>query len=283
MAKFSTEDALDLAVGPHFRLEDVDPDSTPNFDWDEDDWEEYFHKNDEELGDLQEMLYANYRAEVEGTPSILLVLQGMDTSGKGGIIRHVVSVLDPQGVSISSFGKPTEEELQHDFLWRVEKKLPQPGFIGVFDRSHYEDVLVQRINEMAPAEEIERRYGAIAEWEAKLVQNGTRIIKVMLHISRDFQEENLLERIEREDKHWKYNPDDITERSKWDDYMEAYQVALTRTSTATAPWYCVPSDNKPYARMVVKYLLLNELRALNLSWPEANIDPKEEKERLKNS
>ena len=125
----------------------------------------------------------------------------MDTSGKGGIIRHVVSVLDPQGVTLASFGKPTEEELKHDFLWRVEKKLPEPGFIGVFDRSHYEDVLVQRVNEMAQAEEIERRYGAIAQWEADLVQKGTRIIKVMLHISRDFQEENLLERIEREDKH----------------------------------------------------------------------------------
>lgn len=283
MAKFSVQDALDLAVGPHFSLSNVDPDSTPHFDWDEDDWEEYFHKYDEELGDLQEKLYANYRAKVPGTGSILLVLQGMDTSGKGGIIRHVVSVLDPQGVTLASFGKPTEEELKHGFLWRVEKKLPEPGFIGVFDRSHYEDVLVQRVNEMAQAEEIERRYGAIAQWEADLVQKGTRIIKVMLHISRDFQEENLLERIEREDKHWKYNPDDVTERAKWDSYMEAYQIALTRTSTATAPWYCIPSDNKPYARMVVKYLLLNELRAMDLTWPEAAFDPEEEKRRLEES
>ena len=282
MAKVSIKEAEALRVDEDFVLADVDPDSTPGVK--KGNVDEAFEKYDEEIADLQECLYANARAGVEGTGSILLVLQGMDTSGKGGIIRNVVGdVLDPQGVQITAFGKPTEEEKKHDFLWRIAPHLPEPGTVSVFDRSHYEDVLVQRVREMAPPEEIERRYGAIVDFEAEAAAKGTKIIKVMPHISKEFQGENLRERIEREDKHWKYNPGDIEDRMLWDEFQEAYEIALKRTSTDVAPWYCVPSDNKDYCRTVVKTLLLKALRELDLEWPEPDFDPEVELKRLEES
>ncbi|MBP3948301.1 PPK2 family polyphosphate kinase [Corynebacterium sp. Marseille-P3884] len=282
MAKVSIKEAEALRVDEDFVLADVDPDSTPGVK--KGNVDEAFEKYDEEIADLQECLYANARAGVEGTGSILLVLQGMDTSGKGGIIRNVVGdVLDPQGVQITAFGKPTEEEKKHDFLWRIAPHLPEPGMVSVFDRSHYEDVLVQRVREMAPPEEIERRYGAIVDFEAEAAAKGTKIIKVMPHISKEFQGENLRERIEREDKHWKYNPGDIEDRMLWDKFQEAYEIALKRTSTDVAPWYCVPSDDKDYCRTVVKTLLLKALRELDLEWPEPDFDPEAELKRLEES
>ncbi|WP_273412698.1 PPK2 family polyphosphate kinase [Corynebacterium appendicis] len=282
MAKVSIKEAEKLRVDEDFVLADVDPASTPGVD--EDDVDDAFEKYDDEIADLQDCLYANGRAGNENAGSILLVLQGMDTSGKGGIIRHVVGdLLDPQGVHIKAFGKPTEEEKKHDFLWRVTPHLPVPGMVSVFDRSHYEDVLVQRVREMAPQEEIERRYGAIVDFETEAAANGTKIIKVMPHISKDFQGENLRKRIEREDKHWKYNPGDIDDRKLWDEFQEAYEIAMTRTSTDVAPWYCVPSDDKDYCRTVVKTLLLKALRELDLEWPEADFDPDVELKRLEES
>lgn len=282
MAKVSIKEAEALRVDEDFVLADVDPDSTPGVK--KGNVDEAFEKYDEEIADLQECLYANARAGVEGTGSILLVLQGMDTSGKGGIIRNVVGdVLDPQGVQITAFGKPTEEEKKHDFLWRIAPHLPEPGMVSVFDRSHYEDVLVQRVREMAPPGEIERRYGAIVDFEAEAAAKGTKIIKVMPHISKEFQGENLRERIEREDKHWKYNPGDIEDRMLWDKFQEAYEIALKRTSTDVAPWYCVPSDDKDYCRTVVKTLLLKALRELDLEWPEPDFDPEVELKRLEES
>ena len=282
MAKVSIKEAEQLRVGEDFAITDVDPKSTPGVG--KDNVDDAFEKYDDEIADLQECLYANARAEVEGTGSILLVLQGMDTAGKGGIIRNVVGdVLDPQGVQIKAFGKPTEEEQKHDFLWRIKPHLPEPGMVSVFDRSHYEDVLVQRVREMAPPEEIERRYGAIVDFEAEAAANGTKIIKVMPHISKEFQAENLRKRIEREDKHWKYNSGDIDDRKLWDEFQEAYEIALKRTSTDVAPWYCIPSDDKDYCRTVVKTLLLKALREMNLEWPEADFDPEAELKRLEES
>lgn len=282
MAKVSIKEALKLRVDDDFSLADVDPESTPGVD--EDDVDDAFEKYDDEIDELQDCLYANGRAGNEKAGSILLVLQGMDTSGKGGIIRHVVGdLLDPQGVHIQAFGKPTEEEKKHDFLWRIRPHLPGPGMVSVFDRSHYEDVLVQRVRQMAPPEEIERRYGAIVDFEAEAAANGTKIIKVMPHISKEFQKENLRKRIEREDKHWKYNPGDIDDRMLWDEFQEAYEIAMKRTSTDAAPWYCVPSDDKDYCRTVVKTLLLKALRELDLEWPEPDFDREEELERLENS
>ncbi|MBI9000547.1 PPK2 family polyphosphate--nucleotide phosphotransferase [Corynebacterium sp. CCM 9185] len=283
MANFSAEDAKTLRVRQDFNLADVAPGDTPNFKGDKNKLKKEFSEIDDELSELQEKLYANGRASAGSAGAVLLILQGMDTAGKGGVVRHVLGIVDPQGVDLAAFGKPTEEELSHDFLWRIRKKLPRPGQIGVFDRSHYEDVLIHRVHGLSPADEIERRYGAIVEFERELAESGVRIIKVMLHISPEFQRENLEERLERADKHWKYNPGDVTERGYWEEYQEAYEIALRRTSTDVAPWYCVPGDNKPYARMVVKYLLLDALRSMDLEWPEPDFDVEEEKQRLAES
>lgn len=266
-----------LRVTPGFQLAEVDPRSTPGFTGGKAAGAASLAGID--LDEPQELLYANGRSG-DDAPSLLLVLQGMDASGKGGIVRHVVGSVDPQGVRIASFKRPTEEELARDFLWRIEKRLPEPGMIGVFDRSHYEDVLVQRVRAIAPPAEIERRYGAITEWEAQLAERGTRIIKVMLHISKQEQSERLAERIDRPDKHWKHNPGDIDERALWDDYQQAYQIALERTTSEHAPWYCVPADRKWYARLVVAELLRRELTGLGLSWPPADFDIEGERARL---
>jgi len=280
MSKLTVEEAKQFFVGSDFQLADVDPAATPGVS----DVDDAFNDYDDDLDELQEMLFANGRAGNDNAGSILLVLQGMDTSGKGGIVRNVIgATMDLQGVHVQGFGRPTEEEAAHDFLWRFTPHLPKPGQIAVFDRSHYEDVLVQRVKQMAPPEEIERRYGAIVEFENELAANGTKIIKVMPHISREFQAENLKDRIERADKHWKYNPSDIEDRKLWSQFMAAYQIAMTRTSTEVAPWYCIPSDNKKYCRTVVKALLFDALKSLNLEWPAADFDPEVELERLENS
>ena len=283
MAKLTVEEAKSHFVGPNFQLDDVDPASTPGLSG-ADDVDEVFNDRDDELDELQEKLYANGRAGNEQAGSVLLVLQGMDTAGKGGIVRHVIgATMDIQGVHVKAFGRPTEEEAAHDFLWRFEPHLPKPGQIVVFDRSHYEDVLVQRVKQMAPPEEIERRYGAIVDFEAELAARGTKIIKIMPHISREFQAENLRKRIENPKKHWKYNPGDIEDRKLWSQFMAAYQIAMTRTSTDVAPWYCVPSDNKKYCRAVVKTLLADALDSLDLKWPRADFNPEVELKRLAES
>ena len=204
----------------------------------------------------------------------------MDTSGKGGMIRNALSVFDPQGLKPISFGAPNADELSHDFLWRIRKHTPQPGEIVVFDRSHYEDVLIQRVESMATPEEIERRYEAIVDFESELAAQGVSIIKVMLHISPDFQKKNLLRRLRRVDKRWKFDPSDIENRAKWDDYQRAYEIAIDRTDSDHAPWYIVPSDNKLYARTAVKFLLLRRLRAMGLNWPDPGYDVAAQQRRL---
>jgi len=266
-------------VGAGFRLADVDPDSTPGID--EEEAAREIADSAEELADLQERLYAASKAG--GTRSILLVLQGMDTSGKGGIIRHVVGLVDPQGVRITAFKAPTEEERAHDFLWRIRRALPPAGHIGVFDRSHYEDVLIHRVRSLTPLPEVEERYGVIRDFEAELTARGTVVRKFMLQISRDEQRERLQERLERPDKHWKFNPGDIDERLLWEDYQDAYQIALERTSTPDAPWYVIPADHKWYARWAVHRVLLDTLRELDPQWPAADFDPVEQLARLAES
>ena len=277
----TSEEAKALRVGPDFRLADVDPDSTPGYAGSKKDAAAQFDVDDADLDQRQELLFANARAGNPDVPTVLLVLQGMDTAGKGGTIRHVMRGIDPQSVRIASFKAPTEEERKHDFLWRIDRALPEPGTIGVFDRSHYEDVLIQRVRGFAPPEEIERRYGAIVDWEKELVEKRNfRIVKCMLHISKDEQKDRLAERLVRPDKHWKFNPGDIDEREYWDEYQEAYEIALQRTSTDEAPWYCVPANKKWYARMVVKRLLKDTLDSLELEWPKATFDIKEQQRRL---
>lgn len=280
MGKFKIKDALDLRAGKTFRLADVDPTATPGFDGSKSDLADRFERYDDELYDLQERLFANGRAHSDDAPSLLVVLQGMDTSGKGGAIRHVFSVFDPQGTKTVGFGKPTEEEMEHDFLWRIRKHDPVPGQVVAFDRSHYEDVLIQRVHEWVDEEEIDRRFEAIREYEQELAGKRVKILKVFLHISPEFQKENLIERTEREDKYWKYDPSDLEERGYWDKYMAAYEDAIRRTDELWAPWFVIPTDNKKYARMALKYLIVDALRHLNLSWPAPEFDPEAEKQRI---
>ncbi|GEP40063.1 hypothetical protein NPS01_37260 [Nocardioides psychrotolerans] len=231
-----------------------------------------------ELAELQERLFAEGRSG--GTRRVLLVLQGMDTSGKGGVVRSTIGLFDPQGVRITSFKAPTDEERAHDFLWRIRNAAPGAGYVGVFDRSHYEDVLIARVRSLAPAEEIERRYAAINDFERELTGEGVTILKCMLHISADEQEQRLLARLDDPSKHWKFNPGDIDERAEWAAYQQAYEVALERTHTDHAPWHVVPSDKKWFRNLAVGQLLRDTLVGLDPQWPAADFDVAEQRRRL---
>jgi PPK2 family polyphosphate:nucleotide phosphotransferase len=267
-----------LVASPGFVLADRDPRSTPGYDGDKVAGAELMTRTVPELDDLQERLYAE--ATAGSAAAVLLVLQGMDTSGKGGILRHVVGSVDPQGVRYTAFKAPTEEEKGHPFLWRIRNALPRPGQIGVFDRSHYEDVLIVRVHNLVPPATWGRRYGQINAFEQKEALAGTTIVKVMLHISSDEQKARLTERLERPEKHWKYKPGDVDERKLWPEYQQAYQVAIDRCSTEDAPWFVVPADRKWYARLAVQQLLVEHLRAMAPQWPAADFDVEAEKARL---
>ena len=267
-----------LRVGEGFRLADRDTGGKPGFDGDKSAGERALAEGSGILADLQERLFA--AGTLGERRSVLLVLQAMDTAGKGGIVTHVVGRMNPGGVHYAGFKKPTEEELAHDFLWRVWKQVPGSGEVGVFDRSHYEDVLIGRVRKLAPPEEIERRYSAINSFEEELSQSGTTIVKVMLHLGRDEQKARLASRLERPEKLWKYNPGDVDERLLWDDYQEAYQLVFERTSTPAAPWFVVPADRKWYARLAVQHLLIRALEGLELDWPNPEYDVEVEKARL---
>lgn len=260
------------------RLADRDPNATPGFDGDKAAGQEALAAGVDHLSNLQERLFAASTAGERRR--VLLVLQGMDSAGKGGIVRHVVGSVDPQGVHLATFKKPTEKELSHHFLWRIERELPPVGRIGVFDRSHYEDVLIGRVRELAPAAEIEQRYDDIVEFERRLVRTGISVVKVMLHISPDEQKARLTERLKRPDKHWKYTTNDIAERMLWDDYQRAYELAIQRTTTDEAPWYLVPGNRKWYARLAVQALLTDALERIDPQWPIASYDVDAEQERL---
>ncbi len=277
MTSSAIADALVLPDGP-VDLTAIETDAAPGFDGKKTDGKKALFEMGEELADLQERLWA------EGTTGskrrILLVLQGMDTSGKGGVLRHTIGLVDPQGVQITSFKAPTKEELAHDFLWRIEKGAPQSGFIGVFDRSHYEDVLIAKVRNLAEADEIDRRYGAINDFEARLVDEGVSIIKCMLHVSAEEQRARLLKRLDNPNKHWKFNPGDLDERQLWPAYREAYEIALERTHTDAAPWFVVPADKKWFRNLAVGQLLLDTLRGLDPQWPVADFDVAEAKTRL---
>jgi PPK2 family polyphosphate:nucleotide phosphotransferase len=262
-------------------LAKVDPASSPGFTGNKDAAAKVLAKGVLEIGDLQERLFAE--SLTGGIRSVLLVLQGMDTSGKGGTVEHVLEAVDPHGLKIHSFKAPTPEEKAHDFLWRVRPQLPPPGFLGVFDRSHYEDVLIERVHAMAPDDEIEKRYGIIADFEAEIAASGTTIIKIMLHISSDEQKSRLLARLDDPAKQWKFNPGDVDERGFWNQYQEAYQIAIQRTTTDVAPWYVVPADHKWYSRLAVQDILLTHLRELNPQWPGPTYDVAAQRARVVSS
>jgi PPK2 family polyphosphate:nucleotide phosphotransferase len=230
------------------------------------------------LGHLQEALYAE--ASAGGTRSVLLVLQGMDTSGKGGVIRNVAGLVNPQWLQFASFKKPTPEERSHDFLWRIRKQLPEPGRIGVFDRSHYEDVLVVRVDGLVPETVWRERYDLIREFEAEYVAAGGTLVKCMLHISPEAQAERLLARLDDPAKHWKYNPGDLDARAKWADYQQAYHDALTECDRDGAPWYVIPSDQKWYRNWAVANVLAETLTELDPQFPDTDIDVEQERARI---
>jgi PPK2 family polyphosphate:nucleotide phosphotransferase len=268
---------LRVPAGP-VDLTAIETDAAPGFDGKKADGKKALAAMGPELADLQERLWAERTAG--SARRVLVVLQGMDTSGKGGVLRHTIGLVDPQGVRITSFKAPTDEERAHDFLWRIDKGLPGAGYIGVFDRSHYEDVLIARVRGFADPAEIERRYGAINDFEARLADEGYSIIKCMLHISADEQRVRLAERLANPEKHWKYNPGDLDERALWPAYREAYEIALERTNTDVAPWHVVPADKKWFRNLAVGHLLLQTLRGLDLQWPAADFDVEAEKSRL---
>lgn len=219
-----------------------------------------------ELSELQERLWAEQRR------SVLVVLQGMDTSGKDGTVEHVMSGLNPQGVHVHAFKRPTPDELRHDFLWRVRRQLPGPGVIGIFNRSHYEDVVIARVADLAPADEIERRYDAINRFETTMARANVRLVKILLHISFEEQRERLVARLEDPAKHWKFDVADIDNRIHWDEYQAAYDLAIARCSTAEAPWYIVPADARWFRNYAISRLLVEVLREMDPRYPQPALD-----------
>jgi PPK2 family polyphosphate:nucleotide phosphotransferase len=271
-----------LAFRAGDKVADIDPGATPGFTGSKADAAELQPQRSARLAELQEMLYASSKGG-DDHRSVLLVLQGMDAAGKGGIVKHVVGAVNPMGVRYTAFGKPTEEELAHHYLWRIRRALPPPGHVGVFDRSHYEDVLIVRVREMVAPEVWGARYDEINDFERELVDGGTTLVKVAMFISLDEQKKQLLERLDDPTKYWKYNPGDVDERKLWPKYQEAYQAVLDRTSTDYAPWHVLPCNRRWYSRLAVTELLIRALEGLDLSYPPADFDVKAERKRLKQS
>ncbi|HYM96999.1 MAG TPA: PPK2 family polyphosphate kinase [Candidatus Sulfotelmatobacter sp.] len=257
-----------------FRMADVDPDSTPGLKKAKRAARDV-KRHRASLFDLQERLFA------EKKRSLLIVLQGMDGSGKDGTITHVIGELNPQGTEISAFKAPTPEERRHGFLWRIRRRLPDPGLIGIFNRSHYEDVLIARVHDLAKPPIIERRYGQINEFEKRLSRTGTRIVKFCLHISYEQQRARFMDRLKDPDKRWKFSEHDIDERAYWDDYMSAYSLAITRCSTQWAPWYVIPANDKDYRNWAVSKILVETLEEMNPQYPQPKLDIPRLMKRLK--
>ncbi|MDG4784117.1 hypothetical protein O7614_31140 [Micromonospora sp. WMMD961] len=234
-----------------------------------------------ELGQQQEMLFAMAKTGSQRPGHrVLLVLQAMDCGGKDGTIKRVAGAMNPLGLHIRSFGPPTRQELRHDFLWRIRRELPPPGYVGMFNRSHYEDVLIARVGSLVPETTWRARYDAINSFERELTEGGMTLVKVMLHISYDEQGKRLLERLTDPRKHWKYNPSDIDSRGHWDEYQAAYAEALSRCATDAAPWFVVPADRKWYRDWAVAHLLRETFDTLDLGYPAADFDVNEERKRL---
>lgn len=259
-------DVLRAAViDENFTLAGHNPAATPLMD-DKSDAKAALKDLRDELFDLHELMFANEDR------SVLLVLQGTDGSGKNGTIKHVVSALNPAGVSVASFTEPTEEEQQHHFLWRVEQEMPLPGHLAVFDRSHYEDLLVPLATGELTPDDIEKRMEDVRAFEQGLIENGTTVIKCLLHLSYDEQRERFLRRLRRPDKRWKFNVDDLETRRLWDDYQRAYGWVVAQTATDAASWYVVPADHKWYRNWAVASLLAETWRDWNLEYPQPDLD-----------
>jgi len=230
-------------------------------------YETQFDELQRQLQEIQKRLYAQNKHR------ILVVMQAMDTGGKDGCIKHVFSRIDPQGIHVRSFKKPSHEELSFDFLWRVHSKVPHDGQMVIFNRSHYEDIIAVRVKKLFPDEVWKRRQRHVVEFERMLAEEGTTIVKVFLHISKDEQKRRLQSRLENPMKHWKINPDDLVDRAHWDGFMTAYEDVISKTSTEFAPWYVVPADRKWYRNLCVARIMLDTLKKLNMEYPAIQWDP----------
>jgi PPK2 family polyphosphate:nucleotide phosphotransferase len=250
--------------GGRVDLNNIDPSETNGVK--RHDADERMLADEEHIMSLQECLHA------EGERSVLIVLQGMDTSGKDGTVRYALRGLNPQGVRITSFKAPTPNERRHDFLWRVKRQLPRPGEIAIFNRSHYEDVLIAKVRGLASPHVIDARYGMINHFEAELAKHGTVLVKLFLHISAEEQRKRLLARLGEPEKHWKFSSGDISERPHWDQYQNAYASALARCSPAGAPWYVVPANRKWYRNWAVSQLLIETMEEMKLTYPNPHLD-----------
>ena len=243
-------------------LSDYDPDSRGEFQV-KSEAKLIVAENLKRLADLQELMFA------EGKHALLIVLQAMDAGGKDSTIRHVMDAFNPQGCHVVGFGVPTEEELDHDFLWRIHEHTPPKGFVSIFNRSHYEDVLVVRVNELVPKEVWKKRYEHINHFERLLADSGVTILKFFLHISKEEQKERFQERLDRKEKNWKFNPSDLKTRAKWDDYMRAFEDVFAKCSHPWAPWYIVPANRKWYRNYVISTILVETMEKLNMRYPPA--------------
>jgi PPK2 family polyphosphate:nucleotide phosphotransferase len=273
--KASVRDLLRVHTGkePRVNLIDLDADQTK---WvNEKKALKKLARQHEKLFDLQSRLWAEHKR------SVLIALQGMDTSGKDGTVKHVMTGMNPAGVDVHSFKAPTPEEKRHNFLWRFKEVLPPPGTIGIFNRTYYEDVLIARVKKLATETTIENRYGEINRFEQQLARSGVVVLKFFLHISYEEQRIRLLARLQDPDKHWKFSENDITERSFWDDYTSAYDAALTRCNAARSPWYIIPANNKWYRDWAVAQILIETLEEMNPLIPHPKLDVKALEKRLK--
>lgn len=249
----------------HVHFDRLDPRTTGDFVGDKAAGEALLVTLTKQLAKLQEVFYA------QGKHRLLIVLQAMDTGGKDGTISQVFDKVNPQGVDVASFKKPSEVDLAHDYLWRIHHYVPGNGQMMIFNRSHYEDVLIARVHHLVPKERWKRRYEHINAFEKMLADEGTTIIKFFLHISKEEQGKRLQARIDKKDKHWKFDPTDLTERKKWDEYMEAYEEAIRRTSTEDAPWYIVPADRKWYRNLVVTQAVVQTIKGLHPTYPKSEL------------
>jgi len=250
--------------GDKLVLSERETDDKSLFDGSKEDHKPFLDQLREDLKILQHHLYA------EDKHRLLVVIQAMDTGGKDGTVKNVFSDVDPQGIHVEPFKKPTEEELSRDFLWRVHSKVPRNGQIVVFNRSHYEDILAVRVKNIFPESVWRPRYQHILDFERMLADEGTTIVKIFLHISKDEQKQRLQARLDNVAKHWKFNPDDLKDRARWDEFQEVYEDLIARTSTDQAPWYVVPADRKWYRNLVVARIIVDTLKGLNMKFPIAD-------------
>lgn len=232
-----------------------------------DDFQPIFDRIQDELRELQKMLYAQQKHRV------LVVIQAMDTGGKDGCIKQVFSGIDPQGIRVQAFKKPTEDELAHDFLWRVHQEVPRNGEMVIFNRSHYEDIIAVRVKKLFPEEVWKRRQRHVLEFERMLAEEGTTIVKIFLHISKEEQKRRLESRLANPSKYWKFNPEDLADRARWNDFMKAYEEVITKTSSEQAPWYIIPADRKWYRNLCVARIMVDTLKGLKMQYPAITWDP----------